>query len=200
MTLSAFIPRFILPVAAIMFAAGAAAQPSTRSPLLPKGQAVPPEVALQDLHTAYARTFAEETTVRFRAVGGSERGDDLVIRVQARPGEGVQRMLLKAGVLRVYAAGGRVTAISTSNPAKYVQQTYQEPLTPASLAGLMPPIPLPQLALAAGHAAFRSPTPYTPDVAWTDAVVDESVRGKTVTLTGGGPNSRLTLVANADTG
>jgi hypothetical protein len=174
----------------------AAAQPVVRDP---PPEPVPVDVALTDLRNAYAKTTADEMSVRFRARGGGDRTDTIIVRIQNSP-DGPQRMLLDMGALRVYAASGRLIAINTSVPGKYVEKAYTGMLSPASLAGLLPPVPLPQLALAAGRGAFNTPTPYTPTLSWRGAQVETLVHVRSLVLNGSSPTSTVTVSANPDTG
>jgi hypothetical protein len=191
------IRRALVQISVLLCLGGAAAaQPVVRDPA---PEPVPVDVALTDLRNAYAKTTADEMSVRFRARGGGDRTDTIIVRIQNSP-DGPQRMLLDMGALRIYAAAGKLTAINTAAPGRYVEKAYTGVLSPASLADLIPPVPLPQLALAAGRGAFNSPTPYTPSVSWTSAQVESLVHVRSLVLNGSNPNSTVTVWANPDTG
>ncbi len=190
-----------MPGSALIVLVGATlSQPNFRPP----SDALPPDVALEASMEAYSnKVCADEMNVKFKAPGAGERVDTFVIRMQ--PGEtprsGPRRMFLDLGQLKVFADRGTLTAISTAAPGKYAQMEYTPPLTPAVLATFLPPVPLPQLALAANDPkVLRSPTPYTPDVTWSDAQPEAAGRPQTVTITGLGPAGPVTLVTSTETG
>jgi hypothetical protein len=185
-------------IVALGLTVAAVAQTPARPPAITP---VPVEVALHDLTAAYTQTLAEAVTVKYRAVGSPERSDEFVIRMEApsAPGTGPRRALLELGPIKASASAGSLTVISSSAPGKYYLKDYSGPFTPAALASALPPVPVPQLALADGPA-FRDPTPYTPGVTWTDAAIDETARPPTVTLTGSCPKGKVVVVANAQSG
>jgi hypothetical protein len=165
----------------------------------PQPEAVPVDVTLDDLYAAYAQPTAEEMTVRVRGPQGPERNDTLVVRVD--PGDDAgrpRRLLLELGQLRVFAEGGKLRAINSNVPSKYFEAPFDGPLTPAAIAGLLPPLPLPQLELATTPRAsgFHAPTPYTTGITWSEALAQATVRPHTMTLTGSGPTSTVTVAAH----
>ena len=170
----------------------------------PKPDALPVEVALEACMAAYStKACADEMTVKFRSPGAEQRTDRLVIRLEpgATPRSGPRRMFLDMGQLKVYAEAGVLTAINTAAPGKYAQKEYAPPLTPAALAKFLPPVPLPQLALAGDDLKrLRTLTPYTPDVTWLSAEPDLTVKPGTVVIQGSGPSGPATLTTSADTG
>lgn len=181
-------------VASFILAAHAAAQlPAS------KAEPVPVELALASLREVHTGVIAEEMHVRFRSGAGGERTDTIALRMESNA-DAVQRLRLELGPLRIYAASGTITAVHASAPGRCYTRSYTGALTPQVLAGVLPPIPLPQFALVADRGgAFRAPTPHTADISWSDAVLDDTVRPPTVTLTGAGAKSRVTLIANAET-
>jgi hypothetical protein len=188
-------PRFI--TIAALAALGQPPQP-------PKGEPLPVDLALEAACDAYARKpSADEITVKFKAPGAEQRSDRFVVRLEPgdTPRSGPRRMFLDLGQLKVYAEGGTLTAVNTAAPGKYVQREYTPPLTPATLVTFMPPVPLPQLALAdEDPKQTRSLTPYTPEVRWATAEPDMSLRPPTVSIQGSGPTGPSTLTTSADTG
>lgn len=176
-----------------------AARPAAGQGLGPQPVSVPVAVTLDDLYAAYAQPTAEEVTVRIRGPQGPERNDTLVVRVD--PGDDAgrpRRLLLELGQLRVFAEGGKLRAVNTNVPSKYFEASFEGPLTPAAIAGLLPPLPLPQLELATTPRAggFRAPTPYTSGITWSEALAQATVRPHTMTLTGSGPASTVTVTAH----
>lgn len=193
------IAAFIAIASVYLIARPAIAQPSPLQRAETKSDPVPIEIALHDLHDAYSATTADAVQVRFRAPGGAERSDGLIVRVRATP-NGVESARVEFGPLRLFASGGHITLINTNAPSKYLQREYAAPLTAASLSGVTPPIPLPELALANQNDPFTDPSPYTTGVTWTSAAIETSLRGRFLTLSGAGKNSRITIAANPDNG
>lgn len=92
----------------------------------------------------------------------------LVVRLDpgARDGARTTRapaLALELGPLRAYASAGELTVITTTNPSAFWREEYarfaegDRPVlpSPARLAELIPPVPLPQLALV--HAGASAP-------------------------------------------
>jgi len=171
-------------------------------PAQPESTTVPLEIMIEDLYAAYARPTAEEMTIKLRGPQGPERAETVAVRIDPGDGRGKRprRVSLDLGPLRVYASQGRLTAISSLAPGRYFQCPYQGELTPATLASILPPIPLPQLELASQERmTFPNPTPYTTNVVWSGASAQSTTRPPTMTLTGSGPSGPVTLVANLTT-
>lgn len=177
---------------------------SYAQPPAPADERLPVEVALEASMAAYStKPCADEMTVKFRAPGSEQRVDTFVIRLQPgdTPRSGPRRMFLDLGQLKVFADQGTLTAISTAAPGKFAQKEYTPPLTPAVLATFLPPVPLPQLALASGDLKqLRAPTPYTPGVVWSGAAPDPLARPETIVIEGSGDAGPVTLTTNAETG
>jgi hypothetical protein len=169
----------------------------------PEQVTLPVEVALDDLHAAYAKPTAEEMTIKLRTPQGSERNESITVRID--PGEpgvagGPRRVHLELGTLRILLGDGKFVAINTGVPGRYFEKPMKGPPTPAALAELLPPIPLPQLELAAGKPGFSRPTPYTPDVQWNGATADPAARPRVMVISGQGPAGPVTLTANVESG
>ncbi len=152
----------------------------------------PPEAVLLDLRSAYSKPTAEEVTVKFRsaaATGTAERSDSFIVRIDpGEPGTHQPRsMLLDLGALRIHFAAGKLTAINSSAPDKVFTRTYTEPLTPARLAELLPPLPVPQLALASNaDLNLRSPIALLTDITWDKGIWDDLARPPIVSMKGSG--------------
>lgn len=192
-------------VAAAIALAGTALLGTPAPAQQPPGDAqtvqVPPGIMLEDLYAAYARPAAEEMTIRVRPPGGTERVETITVRTDPGDSRTPRRLGLEMGPLRVHAAEGKLTAISTSAPGKYFEQSYSGDLTSAVLGELLPPIPLPQLELAAQEKlTLAAPTPYTTGMVWTGAVAQTGARQPTMTLTGEGPSGPVMVIAHVATG
>jgi hypothetical protein len=182
--------------AALTIAAAATAQQQ------PRGHAIPPQMIIDDLRESYSLIIAEEVEVRYRAPQAPVRTDSFTVRIDpgADPDHRPARLRLDLGPLRIHFADGQMTAISQAAPEVYFQQRYQGPITPALLARMLPPLPLPQLALAtvAGDT-FSSPAVYTPDIHWISGTLDADVRPAIMTMIGSGPSGNVEVIANAET-
>ncbi len=173
-------------------------------PQSPKPEPLPVDVALEACTAAYSRRpCADEMTIKFKAPGSEQRSDRFVVRLEPgdTPRSGPRRMFLDLGQLKIYAERGTFTAINAAAPGKYAQKEFTPPLTPAVLASFMPPVPLPQLALAGDDLkGLKALTPYTPDVTWTSADPDPSAKPQTIIIQGSGQACSATLTTSADTG
>jgi hypothetical protein len=169
--------------------------------ILPPAEPLPPELVLDDLREAYAGTIAEEMVVRYRGPQATERSETIVVRIDPGhdPARRPQKMYLELGQLRVLLTHGEMTAINRTAPGRYFAARYQGSITPEVIALLLPPLPLPQLALATGDDPFSSPTPYTHQIAWTSAVAEPDARPPTMRMVGAGPRSSVIVTANVNT-
>jgi len=163
---------------------------------------VPAELFLSDVREAYSKPFADEVVIRLRASSG-DRADTVTVRVDPGAPGGQERphaVLLEMGPLRVYIAGGTLTAISTQAADKVYRRTFTGAITPAKLAELLPPLLLPQLAIVnPGDERLSSPLDVLRGMTWSEAMVDESARPMTVTMRGSGPSGSMTLTALVST-
>ncbi|MCC6425379.1 MAG: hypothetical protein IT435_01030 [Phycisphaerales bacterium] len=74
---------------------------------------------------------------------------------------------LEMGDLRIFGEPGRLLAVRASVPGGVVMRTFDGPLTIGELERLMPPLMLPQLAIAIGDVANRDRfLPGLPAVSW----------------------------------
>jgi hypothetical protein len=168
----------------------------------PRGHAIPPQMVIDDLRESYAGIIAEEVEVRYRAPQAPVRTEMFTVRMAPGddPGRGPARLRLELGPLRIVYAGGQMTAVSQSAPEFYFRQRYEGPISPSLLARTLPPLPVPQLALAAGNdVAFSAPSVYTPSVGWVSASLDADARPALMTMIGTGPGGNVEIIANADT-
>lgn len=184
-------------LAALVLALGPGASAQPPRPIEP----VPPEVVLETIRAAYTkRPIADEVVVHVKGARGVERTESLVVRIDpgATPGSAPERVLIELGVLKVCITGRDLVAVSTQSPDRYFQARLDGPPTAKTLASVLPPIPVPQLALAGADAELRSDlTPYTTGVAWSAAAIDSAARPAMAGLSGSsraGPVS-LTVVA-----
>jgi hypothetical protein len=186
----------LLAILAALTTAAATLQPQ------PRALAIPPQMIIDDLRESYSLLFAEEVEVRYRAPQAPVRTDSFTVRIDPGddPDHRPARLRLDLGPLRILFADGQMTAVSQAAPEVYFRQHYQGPITPALLARVLPPLPLPQLALAALHGdAFSSPTVYTPDIHWVSGTLEADGRPAIMTMIGSGPSGNVEVTANAET-
>lgn len=185
-------------LAALAIGTAAVAQEKEKQTLEP----VPAELFLSDVRDAYSKPFADEVVIRLRSSSG-DRTDTVTVRVDPGPPGEADRpraVLLEMGPLRVHIAGGMLTVISTQATDKVYRRAFSDPISPAKLAELLPPLLLPQLAIACpGDHRLSTPLEVLRDVAWSDAVVDESARPMTVSMRGSGPTGSITLTTLVST-
>jgi hypothetical protein len=181
--------------------------PAQPRPLPP--ERIPPEAILETIRSAYdKKPTADEVKVTLYKAGHAPRlpsdtlaSDTFVVRIDpGPPGSTVPvRLFLDFGALRVLVGGGKLTAVNPAVPGRYYQTKLAGPLTPQSLNKVLPPTPIPELALAcADPASLASFTPYTPGVTWTAATIDPSARS--ATMTGASSVGPIVLGANPTTG
>jgi hypothetical protein len=177
-------------LAALVTVAAAAAQ-------VEKIRTVQPGVALTDAHAAYAgEPTAERVRIAIRARAGALLREEMVVRI--RPGKAgnhePRRVALELGELRVVTVDGTLLATNIRNETACYAAEFDGEVTTAVLDRLLPPLPVPQLALAgasdpsaggAGTAEVSDGwTPYTPHIVWERGTIDEVKRSDVVVLTG----------------
>lgn len=171
-------------VAVLCCAAFAAAQP------LRDVEILDPPVVLEALREAYrAAPFAEEITARVR-VSGRLRIDRFEIRADAKGSP--PRLRFALGDLDVWVSGRRFAAVNRREPATCFVRELEAGLLPDALAGVLPPVPAPQIELAFGDGAFSRPLPYMRDVEWYSA---QREHGRAAAVTGA-----ITLAGRTPTG
>ncbi len=178
-------------------------------PTKPPPEPIPSEVFLADLHEAYSAPFAEEITIRVHTPSG-DRSDTLTIRVDP----GLKRLasdagpvtprprcvLFELGQLRISIAEGKLTATNSAAPDKFFQRSFPGPITPARLAEVLPPLPIPQLAIVNPEdPGFNSPLELLRKTVWSDALVDEAARPLTITMKGLSPAGSISITALVST-
>jgi hypothetical protein len=165
-------------------------------------ESVPPEVLLETIRSAYDKkpTADEVKVTLLKGSHSPVASDTFIIRIDpGTSGPAPARVFIDFGTLRVVAASGEVTAANELVPGKYFQSTLSGPITPRSLAKVIPPTPIPELALVSSdHAVVADLTPYTSHVTWTSATIDASAR--TAMLVGTSSAGPIALTVNPTTG
>lgn len=157
--------------------------------------AIDPAMVINDARTAYSQApTADEIVVILRQREGAESRDRFTFRFDPGSVEPPRprRMLLEMGALRAFFADGRFVAIHTGDPTTYAEEAFDGPVTPAVVARLLPPVPLPQLALAFGEGDL---TPYSRAIQWDSATLDE--RARTATANGTCSSGAVAMTVDA---
>jgi hypothetical protein len=156
--------------------------------------------ALERIHRAYTSApIAEDVEITLATPAGVSRRD-VFIALDAQP-SGIRAMFLELGPLRVFAEsraeGGRLLIDRPLNHREYAEIELRGPIAPALLARHMPPVPLPQIAIASGVWSVDYAAPGADDaggelsftgVRWLGAAIDP--RGQRLTLVGrAGPDA-----------
>jgi hypothetical protein len=85
-------------------------------------------------------------------------------------------------------------------PDKIYIREYTEPLTPARLAELLPPLPVPQLELLNGaDPGFKTPLQMLTAIEWAGGVPEDNTRPPTVTMKGTCAVGSIDLTVNIQT-
>lgn len=145
---------------------------------LPAPKAADP---LERLVEAYrAGPIGERVAVTYGVPGGAEVHSVVTVRLDAGSADSAHprpaRLRLTLGRLEVYAEGEAMCAVLRGESRTCFESTRAPRLTPGSLRGALPPLPLPQLHWALGDEAARSSVhPYglatTPDGADADGTL-----------------------------
>jgi hypothetical protein len=186
--LSPFLGAFVFSCLLLFAAAASSLAQPTR---------IDPALALSDAREAYrAGSVADHVRLTIRPAGRATFREDFIVRTAPQSADPARpaAVLLELGDLRVYASGGTLTAASQRSHVSFFQAQYAAPppappdaATPAALAPILPPLCLPQLALAFSAedpvtTSIADFTAYTPRITFTSATADE--KGGLVALTG----------------
>jgi hypothetical protein len=182
-----------------LLAAPLAAQPTPGHGPQQQNEAIPVAMALSDLSDAYgAAPTADEVTARVR-MPGLERTEVFTVRIEPDPESPVLRqVLLELGQLRAYFGEGRMLVTSTAAADKYYMNEYEGELSAATVERLLPPLPAPQLILAAGVRAGEPVdlTPYTRGIVLDSAMANPRARQPVMVIGGAGAGGPVTLIAD----
>ncbi|MFN0133270.1 MAG: hypothetical protein ACKVW3_12190 [Phycisphaerales bacterium] len=156
---------------------------------------VPVAVAFDDIRDAYRAVVADEVTVTLNGPARLERTEAYIVRLKfdASDSSSPSQALFELGSLRLWLGGGRIAATYSTNTDQILEATFDGPITLATIARAVPPVFVPQLALA---DAASSPLPFIGPVSWTSASADESERPPLMSLVGSTPHGPVTLTAD----
>jgi hypothetical protein len=166
---------------------------------------LPPGTAIDEAGKAYrAGPVADDVSITVRTgAAGPERKERYRVRIAARSADGQQgpRLLLERGRLRVFGAPGKRVAADVGDETACVVWELEGDPTAEDLARHLPPVPLPQIALAlGGENAARDLTPYTLGTVWSTATADERVTPSVVMLKGRCSGGDVTMVIDGRQG
>ncbi|MFN7022233.1 MAG: hypothetical protein ACK4WH_13025 [Phycisphaerales bacterium] len=148
----------------------------------------------------------ERLNVEVRGEGGKVMRSALLVRMSPTIREGVAHpeLLLELGPLRVYAGGGRVSAVHAQNAGTFFTTGVAEPVTAGALGAVLPPLPVPQLDLVSWNGcsdeAAQLPdrmTPYARGIVW-QSVEPDGRRGDTVKVSGTCEGGTIVLSVRGD--
>ncbi len=163
-----------------------------------------PEEIFGEARQAYrAAPVADQVSVEVVIDGGAPRAERLTVRIDAAGvglEDGPRRVLLELGPLRVYVGGGRLIATHSAEPGAYFEAPFDGAISLASLQEVLPPVPVPQLALVIpDDAAMRTPTPYTKGVRWDRAEYEGDATPPTFRVYGRGFDGPVELTMDRGT-
>ncbi|MFM9996025.1 MAG: hypothetical protein ACKVU4_09505 [Phycisphaerales bacterium] len=193
--------RYIRAIAAAVPSFFAAAAVSAQ--VLDQPIGVDPRVPLEEARAEYrAGVTADAVEVTLRPPSGPPRTERIVVRIDAAgigDGDTVRRVLLELGPLTVFAGGGRIVAVHAGEPGLYWRAEYDGPLAPGVFGDMLPPLPVPQLTLAApDEGAFRVPVPHAPAVEWLSATLDPAGRTPVFVVSGRGEAGPVSATFDAE--
>lgn len=185
------VPRAVAIACGVAFAvAGAALGQDLEEP-----PPITPDLAMLAAQQAYtAAPVADRIQIRLN-------GARSWITLRIAPGRTTDlsdaEVALELGDLKIDIRGGVLLAANIRAPSVFFQADLEE-VTPGALEGVLPPIPLPQLALAAGWRDGGDLTPYTTGVHWTGAAWDD--QAGVVRLEGTAEQGPVTLELDRESG
>jgi len=145
------------------------------------------EKAFARLRQAHrSETIAERVWLEVESGGATQRSE-ATLRVSRDRGA-----LLELGALRILAKQGVIQATHMRNGVVYYEQRINDASVWEMMRSALPPVPLPQLALAFSEdPEAANPTPMTPGVTWTDVHVPPEEEGQ---------SDRVRLIGEFDRG
>jgi|GEM_PF-5385823 len=220
MTCRSFFAGSLLTVAiSISFAqAAAAASGDTASEFAPPASPITPAQALALVIDAYQRgPVADRVQIRVIPANtngdskgkiasdraGGERRATAVVRVDRGDAAGFRprQLRLELGSLLIHADHSLLLAISRLEPRSCFETELPEGLKPDRLTAVLPPLPLPQIAIAlGGDRELTSPVSYVRGVTWS-SVESRTLGGKpTYAILGRGRAGDVVLTIDQVTG
>ena len=160
-----------------------------------------PNAVFGEVRAAYrAGVTTEHMRVTVRQGTSTARRATIALRVEPGADSAAR---IQAGRLLVQAQAGTVVVALDRDSGPYLQQKYDGPLSPGTLDACVPPLPIPQLALALTPAADSVPDlcAYARAIAWDSATAEprEPTAGGTFVLSGHCTGGTLILTADSRT-
>ncbi len=161
------------------------------------GEVIPldPAIAFDDLAAHYRRApSAERIEVRATS-NGQTRAEPILLQIEP-PGV----VQLTIGSLTVWSDSKSLRIVSRLDEQSYFERPVDQRDVLASLDAVLPPLPLPQLALAFADDPAASLTAYCVGVRWSKASVDDATRPAIISVEGSSERVEVSLKADAATG
>ncbi len=181
--------------APVLLASLLALTPSLRSA---SAQSVPldPASVLRDAAAYYRRAPSAETLTITHTLGADSRSESLLLAI-----DHPTRIRIDFGPMTAWFDGPTLRITHSQDMKGYLERPILPEGELATLASLLPPLPLPQLALArAGDPTKVDLTPYTGAVTWTSASLHPDQTPAAATLRGVAARAELLLTTEARTG
>ncbi|MBL8747401.1 MAG: hypothetical protein JNK58_13730 [Phycisphaerae bacterium] len=154
-----------------------------------------PAIAFDDLAAHYRRgPHHERIEVRVTR-DGTTRAEPILLRIE--PPDTLQVTL---NDLTVWSDGTVLRLFDRQDEQAYVEHPVERRDLIGALNAAIPPLPLPQIALAFADKPDRALTDYTRGVHWSNASVDDAVRPAITTIKGASDRAEVSLTADASTG
>lgn len=165
---------------------------------LAQPQPIPVELALAMTRDAYrAGAVADRVAVTFTDAQGRRATDRLVVRIDVTAPSPI--VALDLDRLHVSITRGKLIATHDAEATTCWTADVPDPVTPEAIQATLPPLPIPQLALALSSDGSLT-TPYTPAITWRLAEIDNAARPPSLTLTGRAGDAPVTLKLDPTTG
>lgn len=166
---------------------------------------VDPSTVLSEARKAYhTAPTAERITITLKNADRLTRTETILYRSDpGAPSTTADDVIaMEFGPLRLHAMGGTLSVWHSSHPATLYRATYEQPLTPAKLARLLPPLAAPQLAISSSQPDDDKIDllPTAPAVHFDKAEGDPKAAHPVWTLTGQGARGAVTMFVDGATG
>lgn len=158
---------------------------------------IAPEVVIRDLRSLHReRTVDQSFTLVARGAGGDTRRAEG--RIRTEPSGDLR---LELGDLTVWTFGGTLRAVHARDAEHYAEFDLGTRDRAAAVFDALPPLPLPQIAIAAGSDdRLAAPTPYTRGVTWSPGELSLSPPPARVVMSGRAEASTIRLTIDAEGG
>lgn len=154
-----------------------------------------PRIAMDELASHYrGASLAERIDVRVVSDGES-RGESLTL--QLLPPSTLQ---LTFGSFVLWTDGAVMRIIHRDDERAMYERQVDKGEVLGTIGSVLPPFPLPQLALALSRDPSAELTPYTKGIRWTSAGIDPQADPPVISIAGEGERVQASLTADASGG